>query len=517
MAGRPGRHARGPRRLLPILLLAALATAALAPASSDDYTDPAYLEHDLDNYTRARGRMITEGTDPAYHRAFASACLDSQGRAAVTQAADALQGRVYGGVGQATCWWSVGDAPDYFDVTPHRVTFLARTGAKLQGHVWGLDGAGPRPGVVITTGSIQASEQMYWWAARALAAAGYVVFTFDVQGQGQSETFSHAPGDVLPGSENVPSQQDANFFDGTIDALRFFLSTRDEPYVPVGWTDDDVARADAAAEHEWLDWVSPAAGVLDHDNLGIAGHSLGARAVSNVQMCSDAADLWRELELCAGRSYPIRAVVGWDALSSDVDPVVPGMSQQADGYFLFPTFTPQYDIDPDGSLAAFDTWTTGSNLDVFSYVVRGGTHIEWSQVPYTSATTYGVHANTYYTVAWMHRWVWPDGDVNQAAYRALVDGPLLDQQDPSRAAANYFSVRRFSGFRLTAPDRLPGRPGASDANRPGREPLQTRDIRHDYAGRSRIGDWEAANADTAGRVIADRTGRPARPSEGPSS
>ena len=42
------------------------------------------------------------------------------------------------------------------------------------------------PGIVITNGSVQADEQMYWYAAQTLAKAGYVVLTFDPQGQGQS-------------------------------------------------------------------------------------------------------------------------------------------------------------------------------------------------------------------------------------------------------------------------------------------------------------------------------------------
>lgn len=490
-----GRDVRTAGWRLTGLLVLVLATAGFVPAgagiAADDYRDEEYRAHDLDNYTRARARMYDEVLDPAYHRAFASACLDSQGRAALQQANDVAGGRLYGGVGQATCWWSVGDAPGYYDANPHRVHFTARTGAKLQGHVWGTELPGPRPGVVLTTGSIQASDQMYWWAARALAAAGYVVFSFDVQGQGQSETFSHEPGELFPGTENVPSQQDANFYDGTIDALRFFLSTPDEPYVPVGWTAEEVAAAKEASTDESMDWVNPGAGVLDRSNLGIAGHSLGGRAVSHVQMCSDEGELWRELELCAGRSYPIRAVVGWDALSGNVTPVVPGMSQQNDGYFLFPTLSPQANVDPESSLGAYRTWTEQSDLDVFSYVVRAGTHIEWSQVPYTPATTYGVHMNTFYTVNWMDRWVSPDRDVRRAAYEALLAGPLLDPEDPTRAAANYMSVRRYSGFRLTEPV------GAARASAPPKI-TQTSDIRHDYAGRSAIRDWAGANDDTAG-------------------
>ena len=37
---------------------------------------------------------------------------------------------------------------------------------------------------MITTGSVQGSERMYWWLAQDLAERGYVVLTYDVQGQG---------------------------------------------------------------------------------------------------------------------------------------------------------------------------------------------------------------------------------------------------------------------------------------------------------------------------------------------
>ena len=71
-------------------------------------------------------------------------------------------------------------------VTP--VLFTARNGATISGHVWATR-AGPakRPAIVITNGSIQASEQMYWWAAQTLAKAGYVVITSDPQGQARSD------------------------------------------------------------------------------------------------------------------------------------------------------------------------------------------------------------------------------------------------------------------------------------------------------------------------------------------
>src|SRR3954452_22409572 len=55
------------------------------------------------------------------------------------------------------------------------VLFTARNGATLSGHLWATK-AGPahRPGIIITNGSVQANEQLYWFAAQALAKAGYV-------------------------------------------------------------------------------------------------------------------------------------------------------------------------------------------------------------------------------------------------------------------------------------------------------------------------------------------------------
>ena len=136
----------------------------------------------------------------------------------------------------------------------------------------------------------------------------------------------------------MPFQQEQNFVDGTIDALDFFLSTPARPYSPTGWTPEQVAAAHAAGQDEQVDWTNPCAAHLDRTRLGLAGHSLGARAVTVVQQCSDQAELWRTVPACTGRSFPIHAVVGWDGLNpgDDVTPVVPGMDQRADGVFFPP-------------------------------------------------------------------------------------------------------------------------------------------------------------------------------------
>jgi hypothetical protein len=81
------------------------------------------------------------------------------------------------------------------------VIWTARSGAVISGTVWATR-AGPqkRPGIVITTGSVQAPETLYWGIAATLAKKGYVVLTYDVQGQGRSDTF----GEGVDALEGVP-------------------------------------------------------------------------------------------------------------------------------------------------------------------------------------------------------------------------------------------------------------------------------------------------------------------------
>ena len=77
----------------------------------------------------------------------------------------------------------------------HPVLFTARDGATLSGTVWATrSGPAKRPGIVITTGSVQAPETLYWGLAATLAKHGYVVLTYDVQGQGRSDTFGDGAG-----------------------------------------------------------------------------------------------------------------------------------------------------------------------------------------------------------------------------------------------------------------------------------------------------------------------------------
>src|SRR3954453_1528448 len=162
------------------------------------------------------------------------------------------------------------------------VLFTARDGATLSGHVWATK-AGParRPGIVITNGSVQADEQMYWYAAQALAKAGYVVMTFDPQGQGQSDV----RGEGADAQEGAPAQSDGRpFFDGTEDAIDFFFSTPSHPYVPVPSCSTGTSHAAKQARRAaaGLNAAYNPFSALLNGRLGLAGHSYGAAGVSYI-------------------------------------------------------------------------------------------------------------------------------------------------------------------------------------------------------------------------------------------
>jgi hypothetical protein len=223
--------------------------------------------------------------------------------------------------------------------------------------------------------------------------------------------------------------------------------------------------------------------VVDHTRLGIAGHSLGAGAVTAVQECSDQ-NTGTLPPLCQGTAFPIRAVVAWDALGggSSVHPIVPGMNQSADGYFLNPTPSPTAPA-PASSLSGYDTWKA-AGVDTYSVTVRGGTHLEWTQIPYIlPATAYGTKLADYYTLAWFDRWVQGDSVVAADADQRLRNGPqALGPNGETDVAwnAHHLSARRLSAFFLGG--------------------QEVRDLRA-YAGLSPVGDWAGANADRVGREL----------------
>lgn len=323
------------------------------------------------------------------------------------------------------------------------VLFEDRTGATLSGTVWATaEGPAQRPGIVITTGSVQAPETLYWGIAATLAKRGYVVLTYDVHGQGRSDTRGEAPDE----DEGFPAQQGRPFFDNTEDALDFLLSTPSSPYVPrpscttgtshADWHDERVQQGFNTA-------FNPLHALLDSTRIGIAGHSLGAQGISFV-----------------GQKDPrVDAIVAWDNLRGDADgtatttqtcesapdsrtPVPltkPALGMSAD-YFLTPT---PYMSDPEpqsknsGFIAHKD-----AGVDSMQVNIRGGTHYEFSflpgntvNYPFGTATLRGMHMTNWYTAAWFDRYV-KGGDPTADArlltdrWRADAIGESVDHNSP---------------------------------------------------------------------------------------
>ncbi len=260
------------------------------------------------------------------------------------------------------------------------VSFRALNGSTLRGHVFVPPASVPRPkdgypGVVITDGSVQAFEELYFWAAQDLASAGYMVLTYDVQGQGDSDLF----GKDCPGAcSGVPYQQDLNFFQGAEDSLSFFLS-------------DSSATFGGSS--------NPYADLLDADRVGLAGHSLGASAISTVGQCDKrvktivAWDNLRKITSCAGVVIPAQYRTPASKLIN-----VPALAMTND--YMFQTQPTTTAPDPDTKTAGYQQ-VRDAGLDAQIVTMRGATHLAYTYIPLVfQSDELGERKASYYTKAW---------------------------------------------------------------------------------------------------------------------
>ncbi|HWG94421.1 MAG TPA: hypothetical protein VNU66_09375 [Mycobacteriales bacterium] len=402
------------RRPLLLLALAGLAAAPLAaPAAAQD----SFAAREAANYARTTQAPSQQLRDPAFVARWQQQSLaNAQEFAALgLERRLATQGNLCREwsepcTGDPYRYPGVDDFYDRADVVP--VTFLDRGGALLSGRVWAPRGASGRlPAVVITNGSVQAPETLYWWAAQALVDAGYVVLTFDPRGQGRSDNRT-------PSGEQGSNANPDVFATGTVDAVDFLLSTPDAPY-----------EGNVAGDPRAVTPFNPLHAVVDRERLGLAGHSLGARGVSVVQ----GAQPWPG----TGDENPVDAVVAWDNLAlSDsgaglagipLVPRVPAMGQAGD-YFLTPT---PYTRPPDrdDKRRGFLTWQA-AGVPSYQLVVEGGTHYEWSLLPGFPTTAWeaggdggwGNPLARHFTVAWMDRWLKAEGEPGHADADARLLG-----------------------------------------------------------------------------------------------
>ncbi|MGZ6696670.1 MAG: alpha/beta hydrolase [Solirubrobacteraceae bacterium] len=457
-------------------LLTLVVPLVLSPAARA--LDPAV---EASNFSKGNERQAIYDT-PQYRALLAQVSAQNQQAALAMEASDPE--REYS---SDLCWSGMdgcaGDvrlydwqAKGYGIVKP--VLWTARDGATISGHVWATR-AGPakRPGIVITNGSVQAPEALYWFAAQTLAKAGYVVLTWDPQGQGQSDTRGEAPDD----GEGVPAQSDGRpFFDGTEDAIDFFLSTPQHPFEPrksCSTGTSHAAKQDRRARAGLNAAYNPFWSLVDPGRLGIAGHSYGAAGVSYI-----------------GQWDPrVKAVVAWDNLSAPnasdgsrtgeqpcpADPsertpapiTKPALGMSAD-YFIPPTPNTS---DPDPLAKSQESLAySRAGVDTGEIVIRGGTHYDFDFIPNVGfpATLRGADEIAWYTNAWFDKYVKGDRNADdrlltnrwrhddaEAAVDPGKDGNMMSFYYRSR-----LDITRAGGGRVTCEDLRAGCAALSDAD-----------------------------------------------------
>ncbi|HSP38527.1 MAG TPA: hypothetical protein VLR26_12320 [Frankiaceae bacterium] len=432
----------------------ALLPAAAAVAGTADTPapgSPAFVARDTRNVADAYGRQTAPDGQltPDYLLALQRVSTTTEAAQLLQQATRPNHPAI--SPGNLAPGWNVGNPyRDKWNGTRGRIApvrFANRYGADLVGDVFApLPGArdpytgravtGPFPAVVITPGSVQGSERMYWWLAEDLAERGYVVLTFDTQGQGRSETLPHqdppplapnVPGakitpnvpfcdPLLPpaqyesnGCPGVPSQQASNFVVGTEDAISFLLSTPAKRYRGTSnpyWQQID-RRPDATP-------TAPGRTA----KVAVIGHSLGAFAVSYLQ----------------GVDPRIATTVALDKLSSGAGtnppgvslplttPVVPALGVQSEYGFTVAPYTlnggsslapqplpPNQAPDRRRELATgYDAWRARA-VDSMVVVPRASTHLEYTDLPLgLPASRYGQDLASHYVQAWLGKYLKDD-------------------------------------------------------------------------------------------------------------
>jgi dienelactone hydrolase len=446
-------------RTVTLALLIAVIGAAAASARPPGHFDPLV---EARNYSITLQRQAIYDT-PEYQAKLATVSVQNGERALQIQASDPERVFV-----DDVCWnQGNGCAGDIrlYDWQPagyglvRPVLFTARDGATISGHVWATrSGPAKRPAIVITNGSVQADEQMYWYAAQTLAKAGYVVLTFDPQGQGQSDTFGQDP-DTM---EGVPAQTDGRpFYDGTEDALNFLLSTPQHPYEPVpscstgtrhaAKQDSRVSRGlDAAYDPFWS--------LIDRSEIGLAGHSYGAAGVSYIAQWDPrvkAVVAWDNLGGPGPHAAPVPGTSGGSSTIGEADcpadpsarttvPIrKPGLGISAD-YGLPPL--PNTSLpDPNGKSTITHEYSQ-AGVDSGEIVIRGGSHLDFSWIPNQAfgASLRGPDITDWYTTAWFDKYLKhdPGADARLLSERWRND-PVEAGVDPG-GDGNAFSFYYYS-------------------------------------------------------------------------
>ena len=260
------------------------------------------------------------------------------------------------------------------------------TGRPLSGQLWAPDASrqtAPCPVVSILPGG-GAQIASVAWAAERLAASGYVVVV--------TLPFAGASTDA--------------YHTAAVSGIDFLLST-ENPF-----------RASA-----------------DTGRVGIAGYSLGARALTRTQaedVRTDALVAWDNLAVSASGDAGSAACE--NVPGTLPAPRVPALGQASETCPLLPR---------DTKLTAFERWAQ-AGVPVMQLVFSGATHFWWSSQ--ASAAQHDLaHA---YTRAWFDRWLKGDSSATSRLLGDAVPG-LPSRRTRDVLSTRFRSAAAFDGRRCT--------------------------------------------------------------------
>lgn len=391
-------------------------------AGDPDPGTPAWTARDLNNVDCSYQRRVDAQTSPAFQSKTAQQTAVEEAEFTSTLAEWAAEpNRIH-----ANCCTSpqakVADpfrSPEEWAAAGRgrqlKFSIINRNGAKIRARLFApLDTTRRYPALTFTPG-LQSYNEVNAWFAEGMAEAGYVVLIVDPQGQGDSENCGHTPDGAQTTCPSTNQPVD------TSSAIDFVLSTPSSAYP---WA----LGTNAAGTPTFNPWWQN----VDRDHLGIAGHSLGAIAVTAI-----------------GQQDPrVDAVVAYDNLDLLLDPSTPRRTPA-----LF--FGTDYDFPATGApmtaappprrhLGAFDQ-LAAAGVDVMAVTTRASDHYEFGYQPTPAdfpASRNGERVAFYYSLAWFDRYLKGDRRA-RARLTALTFDDSSDRHsigagtyDPELAAAN---------------------------------------------------------------------------------
>ena len=322
-------------------------------------------------------------------------------------------------------------APELWAPKRGRVTAVRypnRYGAQISAHEWAppttfvdpvsrRPGKGPFPAVIVINGAGDAEEE-YWAFAQDLAEHGYVVLTFDPHGASDSAPSPESTYCDPNGSWRRPQEmgvrehgdcagQNDNGVNSTVGQVPAVVS------IAVEGRTGDQGTTDVQSLYEELEpnfvfgaldawkWMVSSANpwrqLIDLHRMGVIGHSLGAYAAALV-----------------GNGDPqrrFRAAVAMDsygAFQHGVRPTVPTLYEQSEQELFA---GPRLGQPPPEALhmtrrdyASF----VNRRIPSMFLVLKSSTHQEFAYVGPDAgqpASRYGQRVASYYTLAWLDRYV----------------------------------------------------------------------------------------------------------------